>query len=202
MKLSEFQNISMQEVMTKTTQEIKELVQWGVKVLNPRINRLYRGGAESGKIAPDALEFIEQTGGLFTTASDRPGQIEKTRNELISELKREIRFSGMKTSTVTGARKVKKERERIVRETQDTTGMSQEEIDDLLREKWESFKRFRERHPNVPSDTLLNIYITSNGNPREMENQIEQWKNEEEENWRKAYEEAERQTQYRPKWTF
>lgn len=211
MRLQDFRELRMQDLITKSTSELKSLVQYGARVLNPKINRLYRQGAESGKIASDAYEYIEQTGGLFNTASDTPrttkeGKVtwDKSRNELLSELKREIEFANMKTSSVSGAREVQEERERIVGDKYgdawDT--MSQEERNQKTADEWESFKQFKARHPNIPSNVLLDIYISSNGMTEEMERQVEEHQYEEEQKWQQAYKQAEEQSNYRPVWQF
>lgn len=211
MRLRDFRELRMQDLITKSTAELKSLVRYGARMLNPKINRLYRQGAEKGKIASDAYDYIEQTGGLFNTASDTPrttkdGTLtwDKSRNELLSELKREIDFSNMKTSSVQGAKEVQAERERIVGDKygEAWNNMSQEERNQKTADEWESFKQFKARHPNIPSNVLLDIYISSNGMTEEMERKVEGHQYEEEQRWQQAYKQAEEQSNYRPVWQF
>lgn len=211
MKLQDFKELRMQDLMSKSTSEIKSLVQYGARVLNPKINRLYHQGAESGKIANDAYEYIEESGGLFSTVSDSPrtkkdGTLtwEKSRNELMSELKREINFANMRTASVRGAKEVQAERERVVGDRYGDAwdSMSQEERNQATSDAWESFKQFKARHPNIPSNVLLEIYISCNGMTEEMERKVQEYQYEEEQRWQEAYKQAEEQSAYRPVWQF
>lgn len=203
MKLSEFKGMRMTDLMTKTTDEIKKLVQWGAKMLNPRINRL-QYGAESKRIADDAYRYIEQTGGLFSTVSSDPGRLEKTRNELLAELKREMDFSRMETSSVTGARQVKKEREDILRKNysdEDLKGKSQDEMNDLLDQEWEKFRKYNEEHGVLykqgKTKELYQMYMSDDEVRKQKEREYDISERE-----RKLLEEVEKSTAFRPKWQF
>lgn len=213
MKISEFQKISMQEIQTMTTPEIKKLVQEGAKKLNPRINRLYRAGAEKKKIAADAYEAIEQGGGLFTTARNFPREVngtityEKTRNELISELKREIEFSKMKTSTVTGAKEVLRERAKDARAKYEESGYSWDELtpkeqNGIISDYWDDYHKWAESHQFVKYSERYGLYATQNAIPGSLEAKVNEYSQRQEAEYQKAYEQAEHETNYRPKWQF
>lgn len=73
---------------------------------NKRITRLEKN-AEKGGIATDALNAIQDSGGRFYVGN-------KNRNQMLSELARAREFMNMKTSTVTGATDVRKNRERML----------------------------------------------------------------------------------------
>lgn len=73
---------------------------------NKRIVRLEKNETKGG-IATDALNAVQDNGGRFYVGN-------KTRNEMLSELARAREFMNMKTSTVTGATDVRKNRERMI----------------------------------------------------------------------------------------
>lgn len=73
---------------------------------NKRITRLEKN-AEKGGIATDALNAVQDSGGRFYVGN-------KNRNQMLSELARAREFMNMKTSTVTGATDVRKNRERML----------------------------------------------------------------------------------------
>lgn len=73
---------------------------------NKRITRLEKNTAKGG-IATDALNAVQDSGGRFYVG-------DKTRNQMLAELARAREFMNMKTSTVTGATEVRKNRERML----------------------------------------------------------------------------------------
>lgn len=73
---------------------------------NKRITRLEKNTAKGG-IAIDALNAVQDSGGRFYVGN-------KNRNQMLSELARAREFMNMKTSTVTGATEVRKNRERML----------------------------------------------------------------------------------------
>lgn len=73
---------------------------------NKRITRLEHNEKKGG-IATDALKAVQDSGGRFYVGK-------KTRNQMLAELARAREFMNMKTSTVTGATDVRKNRERML----------------------------------------------------------------------------------------
>lgn len=73
---------------------------------NKRITRLEKNAAKGG-IATDALNAVQDSGGRFYVGN-------KNRNQMLSELARAREFMNMKTSKVTGARDVRKNREKML----------------------------------------------------------------------------------------
>lgn len=73
---------------------------------NKRITRLEKNAVKGG-IATDALNAVQDSGGRFYVGN-------KNRNQMLSELARAREFMNMKTSTVTGATEVRKNRERML----------------------------------------------------------------------------------------
>lgn len=71
---------------------------------NKRITRL-ENNERKGGIATDALDAVRDSGGRF-------GVGDKNRNQIYAELARAREFMNYKTSTVTGATEVRKDRER------------------------------------------------------------------------------------------
>ena len=88
---------------------------------NKRITRL-ENNAKKGGIATDALIAVQDSGGRFYVGG-------KTRNQMLAELARAREFMNMKTSTVTGATEVRKNRERML------YGATREEIEKERKKK-------------------------------------------------------------------
>ena len=88
---------------------------------NKRITRL-ENNAKKGGIAADALTAVKDSGGRFYVGG-------KTRNQMLAELARAREFMSMKTSTVTGATEVRKNRERML------YGATREEIEKERKKK-------------------------------------------------------------------
>ena len=88
---------------------------------NKRITRL-ENNAKKGGISTDALNAVQDSGGRFYVGG-------KTRNQMLAELARAREFMNMKTSTVTGATEVRKNRERML------YGATREEIEKERKKK-------------------------------------------------------------------
>lgn len=214
MNISQFKKLEYQDYRSMTTEELTNLVRYGANVLNRRINALYRAQGAGKPFASDALEYVEKTGGLFNLVSDqmtigKDGQptFSKDRTELLKELKREIYFANLESSTVKGSQKVFNYRKSLVediilkdRDPEDVYNMSQKEINELIQGYFEDFKKLLEEYPNIPYGKVKEIYDTHNSEPEVMKEKLEeirgQMHDEEAEMWRRASEE----TGYMPKW--
>ena len=119
MKISTIQSLDIRDYIGLPTNELRKVVSDIARTLNPQINRLY-SNKNSGKIADDALSYIDKSGGLFTTVGNErrtaKGEVtfQKTHNELVKEVARAQHFARMETRTVSGAKRVQKERESIL----------------------------------------------------------------------------------------
>lgn len=213
MNLKDFASLNIQDFRTKSAREIYETVKAGARILNPRINKLLSAGVEIGKIPSDAYDFVMKSGGLFTTLRDRPFitngvyDYTMTRDELIKELGREIRFSRMKTATVSGAREERKRRQSIVYQVYNEGELAEvvktldpDELNQLTADLWKEFHRFRERHLNFKSDQLLEVYTTSGRNSDVMESAIEKLNLERQEEEERQIEEAQKRARYNSPW--
>ena len=98
---------------------------------NKRITRLEHNEKKGG-IATDALKAVQDSGGRFYVGK-------KTRNQMLAELARAREFMNMKTSTVTGATEIRKNRERML------YGATREEIEKKKKKKQEQEERKRKR---------------------------------------------------------
>lgn len=204
-RIEKFKQIKVDELISQgiETKDLRELVREGARLLNPKVNSLLRAGAEQKKIAQDAYMYLEQTGGKFNLVSKRPGKIEKDRNELLHELKREIEYANMKTSTVTGAREVQKQRESIVRDQytdSEWNKLTQEQKNQIVSDTWDEFHTVQETQPVPPSKDLVRIFKTANGDPEELDRLIKEYKKNDRANFEKALKESAERTAYRPKW--
>lgn len=209
MNMKEFKAIDIQDYVNKPKEEILQAVKAGMKLLNPKINTLLRYGAETGRISADAYNFAMSSGGLFNLLRDTPfirnGEYDynKTRNELLKELGRELQFARMKTSTLTGARDEYKRRSQIVKDVYDPEflkGLSADEIKQLVSDTWDDFHRFNERHLNYSSSQLLQIFTTKGRNNMEMEKAIENLEQKQQQEQETQINEAMRNTGFKPLW--
>ena len=195
-----FEKYTMNEVKSLGKKELIELVQQGARVLNPRIERLEKRES-SGEIATDALEYVRTTGGRFSAVSEDPDKLYKSRNELLAEYKREKEFASMRTSRVLESQAVRDEREDILRKNykdEDLEGKSQEEINDILNEEWEKFRKFNEEHGVLYKqgkiEELYQMYMSDEEARKEKESELDA-----SEKQKKLLEEVSKRTGYQPK---
>ena len=108
--------------LNKTNQrQMSHMLRTVALAANKRITRL-ENNAKKGGIAEDALNAVQDSGGRFYVGG-------KTRNQMLAELARARGFMNMKTSTVTGATEVRKNRERML------YGATREEIEKERKKK-------------------------------------------------------------------
>ena len=118
--------------LNKTNQrQMSHMLRTVALAANKRITRL-ENNEKKGGIAPDALNAVQDSGGRFYVGG-------KTRNQMLAELARAREFMNMKTSTVTGATEVRKNRERML------YGATREEIKKEHKKKQEQEERKRKR---------------------------------------------------------
>lgn len=138
--------------LNKTNQrQMSHMLRTVALAANKRITRL-ENNEKKGGIATDALNAVQDSGGRFYVGR-------KTRNQMLAELARAREFMNMKTSTVTGATEVRKNRERII------YGATREEIekerkkkkkkqekpvdyDQQLKDIFKAYRKFNEQNPN------------------------------------------------------
>lgn len=108
--------------LNKTNQrQMSHMLRTVALAANKRIKRL-ENNEKKGGIAADALNAVRDSGGRFYVGK-------KTRNQMLAELARAREFMNMKTSTVTGATDVRKNRERML------YGATREEIEKERKKK-------------------------------------------------------------------
>ena len=190
-QITDFINLSTSELL-KVTRQI-------AKVVNPMINRLakYEG---TGKIAMDAYDKVNKEGGLINVVGTNT--LIKTRNELLKEVNRALYFMHRDTSTVTGARRVQKQRQSIIDDEIDTSGMSQDDIDKLVSEEWDKFHKFIEEHQYIPYSKAVEIYQTSNTLPETLESKVTDYKQQREQEEQDLWKQVSEKTGFQPKWEF
>ena len=114
MKLQDFTQLTGQDLEAMDTDTLRSLVAAQAGTLNRRfINIKYN--PDTSKIA---LKAVQESGGKFTTRSHynttaNGARKPMTRKELLYEAKREISFAKSKVSTVTSAKKLKEQMQRI-----------------------------------------------------------------------------------------
>ena len=218
MKISQFKKLEYADYYDMSAQELKSLVQYGAKVLNRRINTLYRAQGSGKALASDALKYVEKTGGLFNLVSDQmrfnnKGELsfEKSRNELIKELRREIYFANLETSTVKKAIETQAQRREILEKS-----YSKEEIDRMLEDlstkefnkivsaEWEKF------HTTIEENALIASSYSNSGKSflsaykhhttEYIMKKNEQLKEKEKKEEAETYEDIRKKTGYKPKY--
>ena len=205
MKISDIQNLETDYIMSLSQVELKQLVKDIAKVVNPKVNKLSTSSvAYGGKIATDALDYINKTGGLISPVGQErrtaSGEVSftKTVNELRKEVIRGQHFLNLKTSKISEARKIQKQR---MGEFYNSPGLSFEEKSKRASEAWDNFHKFIEEHPNIPYKTAVSLYQTrTSGDVENFTQVIETYLKRVEEEEQKAYEDISKQTGYRPQW--
>lgn len=121
MKLSEFENLTYQQLNRMPVDQLKQLVSEQGKKLNKRVSRI-RSSSQTSKTA--VSEVMESGGkfgvrGLTVTRPDGKIDVRTTKMNLIREAKREQKFQKAKSGTYRGA---VKEKEQSVRKVLITSG--------------------------------------------------------------------------------
>lgn len=164
MKISELKNIKIGRLKEMPISELESYVKQAAKIVNTKINKLYRAGAGitgAEKIAPDAYRYMEKTGGLLSVYNDYKYSdklVKKSREELITEIKRAKHFLGMKSSSVKAARKIQKFRKQEAKLNYES-GKSDGELSSLFK----MFLLVKEEFPEVPSDDVMQAVMESGG---------------------------------------
>lgn len=116
MKLSEFENLTSSQLEKLDIQQLKKIASEQGQKLNKRLDRINSSRATN----KSAVRSVKKSGGRFgvggLTVKNRKGEvnISATKQNLISEIKREQKFQKAKTGTVKGAKEVKEESEKKV----------------------------------------------------------------------------------------
>ena len=140
--------------LNKTNQrQMSHMLRTVALAANKRITRL-ENNEKKGGIAIDALNAVQESGGRFYVGG-------KTRNQMLAELARAREFMNMKTSTVTGAKEVRKNRERMIygatreemeKERKKKKKKQEQEnpvdYDQQLKEVFKAYREFNEQNPN------------------------------------------------------
>ena len=114
MRISDIKSLKVNNLKKLSDQELKKIVKDVAKVVNAKINKLYRAGAGitgAEKVAPDAYQYMMKSGGLISTYDDlalSKDLVPKSKNGLIREIQRAKHFLGMSTSNVKVARNLQK----------------------------------------------------------------------------------------------
>lgn len=114
MKLQDFAQLTGQELEALDTDTLRSLVSAQAGTLNRRLINI-KYNPDTSKIA---LKAVQESGGKFTTRSHynttaNGARKPMTRKELLYEAKREISFAKSKGSTVSSAKKLKDQMQRI-----------------------------------------------------------------------------------------
>ena len=223
--LDRIKAIDIERAAKLSEADLKKLVQSTARVLNEQLNRLYKAGSEyiigkTGdkditKLWSPAYDKVMKEGGLFTTVADKPridkGELtwDKTRNQLIRELNREIEFATSTTSTLEGARAEEQRRRQVLEDTLDTKGMTKAEIDKMTSEAWDEYIEWRESHPAMYQSDRgmgnIKVYKEWKASQEKQPDQnkispFEQRKREEIDREQKTYEEIARKNGANPNW--
>ena len=140
MTISEIQNIDLRGYNNKSVEELKEIVRQVAKVVNPKVNRLYR--QDKSKIATDALEYMERSGDLISTTQLNAKYT--TQEFLIGEIARGRYFLNLESSNVGVAREIYKQRADV--------------IDDYLSNKTKKVEAIKHLYETKEGKELLDDY--------------------------------------------
>lgn len=196
MTVSEILSMDYQELHSLTERDISRALRTVSLAANKRINRLMKQARKTKQgyvpkksakhnIAVDALNAVTNDGKKKIKWGVKQA---KTRNEMIHQINEIRSFMNMKTSTVTGAVKVRKEREkRLFGKTREQAGKGltvkqkaeiAKQYSAFAASAYEVYRKFLEHEgiPNTPyqnwagSETVLNIIgsvIESGGSDEE-----------------------------------
>ena len=137
LKIEDIMDLSWERLNTLTTDEFKQLTNRLVSASNKRIRRLSKATRGTSAFA---YQFIEERGRQFSTRG-------KNRNQLMNEFKTAKRFLSMKTSTIKGWNKYRKDTEKRI--GYNTENESSEWTDATWKKFWKVYRRFEETHSGI-----------------------------------------------------
>lgn len=128
--VKELLNLTQEDIMRMKAPDIQKALNTVGKTMNRRITRL----TNAGQTTAPAYSSMMRSGGIIGTNSNMDI------HSLRSELRRAKNFASLKTSTVTGARKARKDLERRL------GGSIKDVSESTLNDMWEAFNRLKETH--------------------------------------------------------
>ena len=134
LKISDIMDLSWERLNNLTLKEMRQLTGRLVSASNKRIRRLSTAKRGTSSFA---YQYIEERGKTFSTRG-------KDINQLRTEFKTAKQFLSMKTSTIKGWNKYRKEMEQ--RTGYATSGESVEWSDSTWKKYWKVYRRFSETH--------------------------------------------------------
>lgn len=134
LKISDIMDISWERLNNLTLKEMRQLTGRLVSASNKRIRRLSKTARGSSSFA---YQYVEERGKNFSTRG-------KDINQLRTEFKTAKQFLSMKTSTIKGWNKYRKEMEE--RTGYATSGESVEWSESTWKKYWKVYRRFSETH--------------------------------------------------------
>ena len=152
MTVDQILSMNPRELMKLNTREISRALRTVSLAANKRINRLkqYAKKEKTGyvpkgvktQIATDALNWVTKNGKIKMPFGVKSAG---TRNKMLQQISTIKQFMSMKSSTVTGAVKLRKDREKkLYGKTREQAGRGQSK-----REKAKTYKRFQEMNARV-----------------------------------------------------
>lgn len=144
MTIEEILNLSNEDVMKLTKEELQPLVRQTVGATRKRIKRIEESGIKFSP-ATQAVKNFD-----FSTSE------KQSLNQLRQQFIKSTDFLKMKTSTLKGAREARKR-------TMQTLGMSEKEYSKLGKQLWNILKEVRNKYPelmygNHKSTDIINYY--------------------------------------------
>ena len=134
LKISDIMDLSWERLNNLTLKEMRQLTGRLVSASNKRIRRLSKTARGTSSFA---YQYVEERGKNFSTRG-------KDINQLRTEFKTAKQFLSMKTSTIKGWKKYRKEMER--RTGYATSGESVEWSESTWKKYWKVYRRFSETH--------------------------------------------------------
>ena len=176
MKISELKGIKISDLKQMSQSQLESYVRQAAKIVNTKVNKLYRAGAGitgAEKIAPDAYQYIENTGGLISIYNDYKYSnkiVKKSREELISEIQRAKKFINMKTSSVKVAKKTQAFRKKVAK-----LNDKKDNINKKISQYRENFKKLKEEFPHVPSEEVAYHLMEAGGDIEKAREKTKSW---------------------------
>ena len=134
LKISDIMDLSWERLNNLTLKEMRQLTGRLVSASNKRIRRLSKTARGTSSFA---YQYVEERGKNFSTRG-------KDINQLRTEFKTAKQFLSMKTSTIKGWKKYRKEMEQ--RTGYATSGESVEWSESTWKKYWKVYRRFSETH--------------------------------------------------------
>lgn len=134
LKISDIMDISWEKLNSLNLEEMRQLTGRLVSASNKRIRRLSKTARGTSSFA---YQYVEERGKNFSTRG-------KDINQLRTEFKTAKQFLSMKTSTIKGWNKYRKEMEQ--RTGYATSGESVEWSESTWKKYWKVYRRFSETH--------------------------------------------------------